>query len=145
MNHLCDSNVFIALAVGQHVHHDVASAWFAALEEPDMAMFCRATRISFLRLLTQKIAPDYIPLSNRDAWAALDDLMEDDATGFATETEGLERVWRELADADKAAPKLWMDAYLAAFAITSGMRLVTLDKDFRAFEIHGLDLCLLAA
>ena len=145
MNHLCDSNVFIALAVGQHVHHGITSTWFAALEETDTAMFCRATRISFLRLLTQKIAPDYIPLSNREAWGALDQLMEDDATGFATEAEGLEQVWRELAEGDKPAPKLWMDAYLAAFAITSGMRLVTFDKDFRGFESHGLDLGLLTS
>ena len=71
--------------------------------------------------------------------------MEDDATGFAQAGEGLEPVWRELAVGDKPALKLWMDAYLAAFAFTSGMRLVTLDEDFRDFEIHGLNLWLLAS
>lgn len=33
---------------------------------------------------------------------------------------------------------------LAAFAMTAGLRLVTLDKDFRSFEPAGLDLLLLA-
>jgi predicted nucleic acid-binding protein len=38
-----------------------------------------------------------------------------------------------------------MDAYLAAFAITGGLRLVTLDKDFRNYESTGVDLLLLKA
>lgn len=145
MKHLCDSNVFLAIAVEQHAHHIVASRWFGALAEEDTALFCRATRISFLRLLTQKIASDYRPLSNREAWTALDQLMDDDATGFASEPEDLDQVWRRLAERDSPSPKVWMDAYLAAFAITGGMRLVTLDKDFRNYESAGLDLLLLKA
>jgi toxin-antitoxin system PIN domain toxin len=144
MRYLCDSNVFLALAVEQHVHHPVAANWFEALTEGNTALFCRATRISFLRLLTQKIAPDFVPLSNREAWSALDRLMADDATGFETEPPGLDGVWRQLTDGDTSAPKLWMDAYLAAFAITGGLRMVTFDKDFRNFESHGLDLLLLS-
>ncbi len=143
MKHLCDSNVFLALAVEQHVHHGLAATWFEALTGADTALFCRATRISFLRLLTQKIAPDFVPLTNRAAWVALDQLMADEATGFESEPHGLDFVWRQLADGDAASPKRWMDAYLAAFAITGGLRMVTLDKDFLNFESHGLDLLLL--
>jgi predicted nucleic acid-binding protein len=33
-----------------------------------------------------------------------------------------------------------MDAYLAACAITSGLRLVSLDRDFKTYEPQGLDL-----
>ena len=130
MKHLCDSNVFLALAVEQHVHHRSAATWFEALTGADTALFCRATRIFFLRLLTQKIAPDFVPLTNRAAWAALDQLMADET-------------WRQLADGDAASPKRWADAYLAAFATTGGLRMVTLDKDFLNFESHGLDLLLL--
>ena len=144
MKYLCDSNVFLALAAEQHVHHPVAASWFGALTEADTALFCRATRISFLRLLTQKIAADFAPLTNREAWAVLDELMADDATGFEAEPHGLDMVWRQLADGDASSPKLWMDAYLAAFAITGGLRMVTLDKDFRNFKPHGLDLLLLS-
>ena len=144
MKYLCDSNVFLALAVEQHVHHSRTVMWFGALTAADTALFCRSTRISFLRLLTQKIAVDYVPLTNREAWAALDQLMADDATGFETEPHGLDLVWRQMADGTIASPKLWMDAYLAAFAIAGGLRMVTLDKDFRNFESHGLDLLLLS-
>jgi toxin-antitoxin system PIN domain toxin len=143
MKHLCDSNVFLALAVEQHAHHSVAASWFGALTETDTVLLCRSTRISFLRLLTQKIAADFVPLTNREAWAVLDELMADDATGFEAEPDGLDMVWRRLTDGHASSPKLWMDAYLAAFAITGGLRMVTLDKDFRNFESHGLDLLLL--
>lgn len=144
MKHLCDTNVFLALAVGQHVHHPLAAAWFGGLADLDTVMFCRATRISFLRLLTQRIAPDYLPLSNREAWGVHDRLMEDDATGFEPEPPGVEFVWRQLSETGNSAPQVWMDAYLAAFAIAAGMRLVTLDKDFLNFTSHGLDLHLLS-
>ncbi len=40
-----------------------------------------------------------------------------------------------------ASPKLWMDAYMAAFARASGYRLVTTDAAFAQFD--GLDLVLL--
>lgn len=145
MRFLCDSNVFLAIAVEQHAHHIVASRWFAALAEEDTALFCRATRISFLRLLMEKITPDYRPLSNREAWSALVQLMDDDATGFAAEPEDLDPVWRQLAQRESPSPKVWMDAYLAAFAITGSLRLVTLDKDFRNHVPSGLDLLLLKA
>lgn len=144
MKHLCDSNVFLAIALEQHAHYALASAWFTALPEPETALFCRSTWISFLRLLTQKLAPDYLPLTDREAWVALDRLMEDDVTGFAAEPEGLVPVWQQLTEGDAASPKVWMDAYLAAFAIIDGLRLVTLDSDFRNFERAGLDLIVLA-
>ena len=143
MKYLCDSNVFLALAVEQHVHHPIVASWFGAFAEIDTAYFCHATKISFLRLLTQKIAPDFVPLTNREAWAALDALMTDDAMGYLSDHHGLDSVWRELANGDAASPKLWMDAYLAAFAITEGMKMVTLDKDFQKFVPHGLDLQLI--
>ena len=45
----------------------------------------------------------------------------------------------------EAASKRWMDAYLAAFALTGAMRLITFDQDFRQFQTAGLDLELLQA
>lgn len=40
--------------------------------------------------------------------------------------------------------KVWMDAYLAAFAIRAGLPLATLDADFRRFEAADLQLRLLS-
>lgn len=143
MKCLCDSNVFLALAVGQHAHHSIASNWFGNLADSDTAAFCRATRISFLRLLTQKVAPDYAPLTNQQAWTTLDRLMEDDAISFEPEPPGVDAIWRQLSAPPTASPKVWMDAYLAAFAICANLRLVSFDKDFRKFQTAGLDLLLL--
>jgi uncharacterized protein len=56
---------------------------------------------------------------------------------------GVESRWRALAAGDAASPKLWMDAYLAAFALAGGHRLVTTDTGFRQFR--GLDAIVLAA
>lgn len=50
-------------------------------------------------------------------------------------------LWKELALRETASPKLWMDAYLAAFAIAGRFRMVTTDAAFRQFR--GLDLLLL--
>lgn len=59
------------------------------------------------------------------------------------EPPDLQRVWFGLAGPDQASPKLWMDAYLAAFAIGFSLRLVTFDRGFEQFRDGGLDLLLL--
>jgi predicted nucleic acid-binding protein len=49
---LCDSNVWLALALSKHVHHSAAREWLGTVEEPASVLFCRATQQAFLRLLT---------------------------------------------------------------------------------------------
>ncbi len=39
--------------------------------------------------------------------------------------------------------RLWTDAYLAAFALAGGYRLVSFDRDFLRFRPYGLNLLLL--
>lgn len=51
--------------------------------------------------------------------------------------------WMKLACLDQPAPKRWMDAYLAAFAMEGRWNLITLDQDFLSFVDHGLELRLL--
>jgi uncharacterized protein len=143
MKHLCDANVFLAIAVEQHSGHETAARWFIGLERNDTAVFCRATQNSFLRLLTRKISEHYVPVTNRKAWEAYDKLCQDETLIFVEEPAGLERIWRKLASPSSASPKLWMDAYLASFAIAGGFRMVTFDRDFRSFEPHRLNLLIL--
>jgi predicted nucleic acid-binding protein len=82
------------------------------------------------------------PLSNRQSWAAYEALLADDRIVFRSEEPaGLEAQWRRLALRETASPKLWMDAYLAAFALAGGYRMVTTDTAFKQFG--GLDLELL--
>jgi len=59
------------------------------------------------------------------------------------EPPGVFAQWRTLAALDSASPKVWMDAYLAAFALAGGLRLLTLDQDFKNFVPQGLNLVLL--
>jgi toxin-antitoxin system PIN domain toxin len=119
--------------------------WFAGITERDAVLFCRATQQGFLRLLTNAaVLTPYgnPPLTNAQAWSAYAALMDDDRVGFrGEEPAGIEDRWCELAIRDTASPKLWTDAYLAAFASSAGLRLVTTDAAFRQFG--EVDLLLL--
>lgn len=144
---LCDSSVWVALALFDHAHHDAARRWFETVTEPGAVLFCRATQQSFLRLLTTAIvlAPYGIPpLTNQQAWDVYDAFLADHRIVFqAREPAGLELRWRQLAMRGTPSPKLWMDAYLAAFAQAGGYRMVTTDAAFKQFD--GLDLVLLGS
>jgi toxin-antitoxin system PIN domain toxin len=142
---LCDSNVWLALALSRHVHNGAARAWFDAVTEPGSVLFCRATQQTFLRLLTNAaVLGPYgnAPLTNRQAWDAYEALVADDRVAFRSEEPpGLQALWRRFAVRGTASPKLWMDAYLGAFALAGGFRMVTTDSAFAQFR--GLDLELL--
>ncbi|MPZ52090.1 MAG: PIN domain-containing protein [Acidimicrobiia bacterium] len=142
---LCDSNIWLAMALSGHVHHPAVRAWLDTIDEPAVIQFCRATQQTFLRLLTNAavLAPyGNPPLTNDEAWAAYESLLGDDRVSFhRAEPPELESMWRRFAQRDSASPKLWMDAYLAAFALAGGFTLVTTDAAFRQFS--DLDLVVL--
>ncbi|HXY42492.1 MAG TPA: TA system VapC family ribonuclease toxin [Vicinamibacteria bacterium] len=142
---LWDSNVWLALALSTHVHHQAARDWFEAVQEPASVLFCRATQQTLLRLLTNAVVLRPYgnrPLTNRQAWDAYQALLADDRIAFRPEEPaGLDALWRRFAVRGTASPKLWMDAYLAAFALAGGYRMVTTDAAFKQFG--GLDLELL--
>jgi uncharacterized protein len=143
---LCDANVWLALALSRHVHHRTARTWFQGIARPGDVLFCRATQQTLLRLLTNSavLAPyGNPPLTNAQAWKAYEAFAADDRIAlWIDEPTQLESHWKQLAARDTTSPKLWMDAYLAAFAITAGLRLVTTDIAFRQFA--GLDHLILA-
>ncbi|HEX6900609.1 MAG TPA: TA system VapC family ribonuclease toxin [Thermoanaerobaculia bacterium] len=142
---LCDSNVLLALALSKHSHHRAAREWLESVAAPASILLCRATQQSFLRLLTNSTvlgAYGNSPLTNQEAWSAYDSLLSDDRIVFrADEPVELEPIWKKLALRGTASPKLWMDAYLAAFALAGRYRMVTTDAAFRQFQ--GLDLLVL--
>lgn len=49
---LCDSNVWLALALSDHTCHPVARDWLESVAEPRSVLFCRPTQQTVLRLLT---------------------------------------------------------------------------------------------
>jgi predicted nucleic acid-binding protein len=83
-------------------------------------------------------------MTNRHALAALGALQARPDVQVCDEPPGAVALWHRLATRDTASPKVWMDAYLAAFAISGKLALVTLDSDFKMYEAHGLALQLLA-
>lgn len=144
---LLDSNIWIALSFSSHPGHQAASIAMAEAENRP-AFFCRATQQSFLRLVsTPALARQYatVELTNNDALDLFDRFMASPRVEYCDEPADLLALWRQLAGRPNAAPKAWMDAYLAAFAIAADRKFITLDRDFAAFESAGLSLLLLHA
>jgi uncharacterized protein len=143
---LFDSNVWIGLSFTAHGFHEVANAALGDCSPSIPAIFCRSTEQSFLRLAsTPTLLRQYhnLGLTHSDIVKILLRLHSLKNVAHADEPPDTKALWLHLADRQTASPKLWMDAYLAAFAISGNFRFVTFDKDFRQFEPHGLDLHLL--
>ena len=143
---LFDTNAWLASVFEQHPFHGIARQALQQATPAEPAVFCRATQQSFLRLAsTSALQRTYgvQTLTNRDALVALDTLQALPQVCWRDEPPGVFELWRALATRDTASPKLWMDAYLAAFAIAGGLRMLTLDRDFKNFVPHGLDLNLM--
>ncbi|HET9228822.1 MAG TPA: TA system VapC family ribonuclease toxin [Thermoanaerobaculia bacterium] len=141
---LCDSNVWLALVLSKHVHHSATRKWLETVEQPRSVLWCRATQQAFLRLLTNaSVLHPYgnPPLTNREAWSVYEALLADERITFQEEPTDLEPLWKEFAVRKTASPKLWMDAYLAAFARAGRFQMVTTDAAFAQFR--GLDLLVL--
>jgi toxin-antitoxin system PIN domain toxin len=129
---LADINVWLALAYDGHVHHARAQAWFDAVGVRGAA-FCRITQLGLLRLATNdKVMGDEV-LTQRQAWVMYDGLCGDERVAFLEEPPDIGPVWRQFTQSTYPSTKSWTDAYLAAFASSHALRLVSLDKGFAKF------------
>ena len=63
----------------------------------------------------------------------MEKFLSDPRIAIAPEPSTIDRHWRSFAVRKTASPKLWMDAYLAAFAVAGGHKFVTTDKAFEQF------------
>jgi uncharacterized protein len=134
---LPDVNIWLALALSGHSHHQAARSWLDTQETFASIFFCRATQQGLVRLLTTaEVLSGYglPPLTNREAWRVVESFMADERVTFANEPAGVEDAWKALALRDTHSPKLWMDAWLAAFALCSGFQMITTDKAFAQFK-----------
>ncbi|HWF08337.1 MAG TPA: hypothetical protein VG297_07725 [Bryobacteraceae bacterium] len=89
MTFLPDVNVWIALAIVQHVNHRKAVSLYESLPEPTLA-FCRITQMAFLRLLTNRHVMNSDALAPDEAWRRLDEIHRGIDTIFAAEPELLD-------------------------------------------------------
>ena len=143
---LYDANLWVALAFAAHPHHAIASRHLKARDSSQPAAFCRVTQQAFFRLVsTPLIQRTYASrtITNATAWSKCQDLLALPQILWLDEPEGFEVLWHQLAAIPSASSQLWMDAYLAAFAIRHEVELVTLDRDFKNFVKYGLKLKLL--
>jgi toxin-antitoxin system PIN domain toxin len=126
-----DINVWVALTHGGHVHHPVAHHWFDSLPADVRFCFCRLTQLGLLRLLTAEAVMGDEVMNQSEAWAVYDRWISDDRVRLLEEPFGFEHRFRARTRLRHAATKAWADAYLAAFAETSQLTLVTFDRAFR--------------
>ena len=124
-----DVNVWIALAYEGHSHHRAAAVWFAGLDE-DVAYFCRFTQLGFLRLLTHPSVMRREVRTQAEAWQVYDRFQTDERVSFLEEVDPgqVESGLRRLSSSGRSSTKQWPDAYLAAFAQSAGLALVTFDR-----------------
>ena len=141
---LPDINVWLALCVQEHPHHAVARAYWedGLLEKPTSAgsgannlWFCRTTMLGLVRLLCQPrvVGPGALQLPQ--AYALYRSLVAVPGVALLADPAGAETRLQGLLDTGPLPPRLWTDAWLAATALASGLRLVTFDRDFARFAL----------
>jgi len=135
-----DVNVWVALSVSEHPHHAEAMRYWAQDASGNMA-FCRTTALGLLRICCQVNAIGGSPLDTADAWSIYQRWLAHPGVKLATEPSGIDDCLAQWLSQGVHVHRTWTDAYLAAFAKSGSLRLVTFDKDFERFT--GLDLLLL--
>jgi len=123
-----DVNVWLALSYPAHIHQVAASSWFASMDESTGFVFCRQTQLAFFRLMTTEavLGPDVI--SQTECWAIYDRWINAGKAVLAREPAGIETALRKRTSLTSPSPKTWADSYLAAFAETADLTLVTFDR-----------------
>jgi len=132
MPDLLDANVWLALSVGDHAHHERALRYWDD-ESDDKLVLCRTTAMALLRLLTNPKVVGEAALDGPFAWAALESWRTHPRIRWETEPEGLDSTLMQFVVPVDPRGGQWTDCYLAAFAVAGGYRLVTFDRGFRSY------------
>ena len=130
---LPDVNVWLALTFDSHVHHPTAKSWFDALAA-ELCLFCRSTQQGFLRLVTNAHIFGSHAMTLTEAWQKYDLLQSDPYVSYVDEPPGIEPLWRMHTVGQSFSPKVWNDAYLAAFAQATNFELITFDRGFVQYQ-----------
>jgi toxin-antitoxin system PIN domain toxin len=142
MPSLCDVSFLLPLCHGQHEHHLPARRHLETATASGEFVVCRTSQLGLLRLLSNPLVMLSGVCPTDRAWQVFDTMMSDARFAFQGEPVGLEAELRRQTKGFPFSPKLWQDAYLAAFALAAGLRVVTFDGGFRKFK--GLECVVLA-
>jgi toxin-antitoxin system PIN domain toxin len=129
---LPDVNVWVAINHTAHVHHPSVIAWFNALDEQTVLVFCRQTQMGLFRLLTSQAILGDETFTMKQCWELFAEWINDGGAELWTEPASIETAFFRRTSTEECYPKRWNDAYLAAFAETAGITLVTFDKALSA-------------
>lgn len=129
---LPDVNVWLALAVQEHPHHDQALAYWQH-HAAARVWFCRVTMLGLVRLLTQPKLMGSGALEPTAALSAYERFASLPEVGLRADPLGCDRALQRLLQPGLPR-RLLTDVYLAAFAESANLRLVTFDRDFGRFE-----------
>jgi uncharacterized protein len=127
-----DVNVWVALNFGRHAHHAKAKEWYEAQPVTNTLVFCRQTQLGLFRILTTAAVMEQELLTQRGCWQLYDRWVSTQQVAWADEPSAMETRLRALTAGTTSSPKLWMDAYLAAFAEGTELTLVTFDRALAA-------------
>lgn len=139
MDDLLDANVWLALSVPEHAHHSAARRYWEGASGG--RGLCRVMALALLRHLTAREMFGTAAAGAATAWGTLQDWLALPAVQWLDEPAGIDEWMRGWADSIPLRGADWTDAYLAAFTMASGRRLVTFDRGFRRFA--DLDCLLL--
>lgn len=133
---LPDVNVWLALAVKEHVHHDAAVSYWqrTAGAAGPLRYFCRVSSLGLVRLLMNPRVMSSKQLGMKEAWSLYRRFAE--LPGVRMLDEPSSAVDRELgAMASSSIPsRHFTDAYFAALAARARLRIVSFDRDFERFQ-----------
>jgi uncharacterized protein len=151
---LPDVNVWLALSVPNHPHHsEAARYWQKTLEgfnanralgdsaSTPKICFCRHTALGLVRLIVQPKVVGNDALSLEQAWQVYRQFRALNEVGFVGEAdsgEALDGAIERLLNEQSQPAAHWTDLSLAALAATSGLRMVSFDKDFKRFGLKHL-------
>lgn len=137
---LVDVNVWLSLLVRQHEHHVTARKWYESLESSEAGL-CRFVQLGLIRLLGNRSIMGADAVSATAAWGLVEELLGDERVEFVPEPPDIAMFLPSLLRYPVPTGKLVSEAYLAAFAMSSSRRLITLDAGYRQFP--GLNVKLL--
>lgn len=136
MPDLLDASVWLPLSAPDHVHYPRVRRYWDN-EASDELAFCRVTVLALLRHLTNPRILGEAVLDGGAAWMALETWLGLARVRLLPEPAGLDELMRQWSTQLDLRGRSWTDAYLAAFAMASGCRLVAFDSDFRQYP--GVD------
>ncbi len=140
MKYLADVNILFPLCYDLHDHREKAAEWWEERGAGEIALHV-VVRLGVLRLLCNAPVMGEEILQPKEALAAWDVIDSDPRTfRIGAAPSQLESCLLKNVKDRKPNPKLWTDAYLAAYAEAEGWTMTTFDKGFSKFHLTNLEV-----